>query len=70
MPKRTFDEIDLAAEREGSAVRRHNTTLCRPFGWGKGILKQRKGHIDGERKIETRILNRGKWILSLEGSKA
>ena len=67
MAKRQIDPIDLAAEREGSAVRRHNTTICRPFGWGKGIIKQRKGHLDGECKIEVRIHNRGKWIIEKGG---
>jgi hypothetical protein len=68
MPKRTLDSFDLAAEREGSAVRRHAATVCRPFGWGKGILKQRKGHLDGERRIETRLLNRGKWLIEGRGA--
>lgn len=63
MAKRVIDKFDLEAEREGSAVRRHNTTICRPFGWGKGIIKQRKGHLSGERKIEVRIFNRGKWLI-------
>ena len=63
MAKRVIDKFDLEAEREGSAVRRHNSTICRPFGWGKGIIKQRKGHLSGERKIEVRILNRGKWLI-------
>jgi hypothetical protein len=69
MPKRIIDSIDLAAEREGSAVRRHNSTICRTMGWGKGITKQRKMHLDGERKIEVRIINRGKWIIE-EGVRA
>lgn len=63
MAKRVIDKFDLEAEREGSAVRKHSTTICRLFGWGKGIIKQRKGHLSGERKIEVRILNRGKWLV-------
>jgi hypothetical protein len=67
MPKKIIDAFDLEAEREGSAVRRHNSTICRPFGWGKRIIKQRKGHLDGESKIEVRIHNRGKWIIEKGG---
>jgi hypothetical protein len=56
MPKRILDAIDIEAEREGSAVRRHNSTVCRPFGWGKGIAKQRRGHHAGEKHIECRTI--------------
>ena len=56
MPKRHIDSIDMEAEREGSAVRKHNGNVCRPFGWGRSILKQRRGHLDGDKRIECRTV--------------
>lgn len=56
MPKRIIDRFDLEAEREGIAVVKHNLTICKPFGWNKGILKQRKMHLDGDKKIECRTI--------------
>jgi hypothetical protein len=56
MPKRVLDEFDLEAEREGYFVAKHNKTVCRPFGWGKTICKQRRMHLDGEKKIECKTI--------------
>jgi len=56
MPKRVIDRFDLEAEREGAAVRRHNGNVCKPFGNGKAIIKQRKMHNDAEAKIECRTV--------------
>jgi hypothetical protein len=56
MAKRILDQFDLEAEREGNAIKIHSTTITRPFGWGKGILKQRKMHVDGDKKIECRTI--------------
>lgn len=41
MPKRILDRFDLEAEREGAAVVKHNRTICKPFGIGKKITKER-----------------------------
>ena len=56
MPKRVIDRFDLEAEREGAAVSKHNRTICKPFGIGKGIAKQRRMHAGGEAKIECRTV--------------
>jgi hypothetical protein len=56
MPKRVIDKFDMEAEREGAAVRIHNRTICKPFGNGKTIIKQRKMHADGEAHIERRTV--------------
>lgn len=56
MAKRIIDSIDLEAEREGFFVRKHNATVCKPFGWNKGILKQRKMHIDAEKRVECKTI--------------
>ncbi len=56
MPKRVIDRFDLEAEREGAAVVQHNRTICKPFGIGKGIAKQRRMHSSGEAKIECRTV--------------
>jgi hypothetical protein len=56
MAKRVIDDIDIQAEREGSAVVRHNKTICKPFGMGKTITKQRKMHADGEAYIERKTI--------------
>lgn len=56
MPKRVIDRFDIEAEREGAAVGKHNRTICKPFGNGKGILKQRKMHKDGEAHIERKTV--------------
>lgn len=54
--KRVIDRFDLEAEREGAAVRTHNRTICKPFGHGKTITKQRKMHADGQAHIERRTV--------------
>jgi hypothetical protein len=46
----------LEAEREGAAVTKHNRTICKPFGNGKGIIKQRKMHDDAEARIERKTV--------------
>jgi len=56
MPKRVLDRFDLEAEREGAAVVKHNRTICKPFGLGKTITKQRKMHADGEAFIERKTI--------------
>jgi len=56
MPKRVIDRFDLEAEREGAAVVKHNRTICKPFGNGKGIIKQRKMHSDAEAMIERKTV--------------
>jgi hypothetical protein len=56
MPKRVIDKFDIEAEREGNAVKKHGGSICKPFGHGKGILKQRKMHKDGEAFIERRTI--------------
>ena len=56
MPKRVIDQFDLEAEREGAAVVKHNRTICKPFGQGKTITKQRKMHADGEAFIERKTV--------------
>ena len=56
MPKRIIDAFDLEAEREGHFVAKHNQTICRPFGWGKTIKKQRRMQLDGEKRIECKTL--------------
>jgi hypothetical protein len=56
MPKRVLDRFDLEAEREGAAVSKHNRTICKPFGLGKTITKQRKMHADGEAFIERKTI--------------
>jgi hypothetical protein len=56
MPKRVLDKFDLEAEREGNAVVQHRKTVCKPFGWNKGISKQRRMHKSGEKRIECRTI--------------
>ena len=56
MPKRILDRFDLEAEREGSAVSRHNRTVCKPFGMGKKISAERRMRADGEAHIERRTV--------------
>jgi len=56
MPKRVLDRFDLEAEREGAAVVKHNRTICKPFGHGKTITKQRKMHKYGEAFIERKTV--------------
>lgn len=56
MPKRVLDRFDLEAEREGAAVSKHSRSICKPFGHGKTISKQRKMHSSGEAKIECRTI--------------
>jgi hypothetical protein len=56
MPKRVIDRFDLEAEREGAAVGKHNRTICKPFGHGKTITKQRMMHSSGNAKIECRTI--------------
>ena len=56
MPKRVIDRFDLEAEREGAAVVQHNRTICKPFGIGKKITKERNARADGEAFIERRTI--------------
>lgn len=56
MPRRQLDAIDLAAEREGAAVRLSRQQVCKPFGHGKTITKQRRMHGDGNAAIERRTV--------------
>jgi len=56
MPKRVLDRFDLEAEREGAAVVKHNLTICKPFGIGKKITKERNARADGEAFIERRTI--------------
>ena len=56
MPKRILDRFDLEAEREGAAVVKHNRTICKPFGMGKKITKERNARADGEAFIERRTV--------------
>jgi len=56
MPKRHIDKFDIEAEREGAAVRLSGQQVCKPFGYGRGITKQRRMHNDGAAKIECRTV--------------
>ena len=56
MPKRHIDNLDIEAEREGAAVRASGQQVCKPFGWNKAILKQRRMHKDGEARVECRTV--------------
>jgi hypothetical protein len=56
MPKRVLDKFDIEAEREGFFVAKHNATICKPFGQGKIILRQRKMHKDGDKRIECKTI--------------
>jgi hypothetical protein len=56
MPKRILDRFDLEAEREGAAVVKHNLTICKPFGIGKKITKERNARADGEAFIQRRTI--------------
>ena len=56
MPKRVIDRFDLEAEREGAAVVKHNRTICKPFGKGKRIIRERNARSSGEAKIECRTI--------------
>lgn len=56
MPKRIIDRFDLEAEREGMHIAKHNATICKPFGQGKIILRQRKMHKDGDKRIECKTI--------------
>lgn len=56
MPKRVIDRFDLEAEREGAAVVRHNQTICKPFGKGKRIVRERNSRSKGEARIECRTV--------------
>jgi hypothetical protein len=56
MPKRVLDSIDIEAERQGYFVAKHNATVCKPFGWNKGILKERKMRLDGEKRQECKTI--------------
>jgi hypothetical protein len=56
MPKRHIDQLDIDAEREGAAARLSRQQVCKPFGYGRGITKQRRGHKDGAAKIECRTI--------------
>jgi hypothetical protein len=56
MARRVLDRFDLEAEREGAAVAQHNRTICKPFGIGKKITKERNARADGEAFIERRTI--------------
>ena len=55
MAKRKWDMIDEEAERQGFAFKTQLTQISR-IGWGKKIIKQRKMHVDAEKKIECRLI--------------
>lgn len=56
MPKRHIDNLDIEAEREGAAVRASGQQVCKPYGYGRGITKQRRAHKDGAAKVECRTV--------------
>ena len=56
MPKRHIDQFDIHAEREGAAVRLSGQQVCKPFGYGRGITKQRRMQKDGAAKVECRTI--------------
>jgi len=56
MARRIIDHLDMEAEREGAAVVRHNRTICKPFGIGKKITKERNTRASGEAFIERRTI--------------
>jgi hypothetical protein len=56
MAKRVIDKFDIEAEREGFFVAKHNSTICKPFGWNKSILKERRMRLDGEKRQECRTI--------------
>ena len=56
MPKRVIDKFDMEAEREGAALSLQRKTVCKPFGWNKGIVKQRSMHTKGEKRIECKTI--------------
>ena len=56
MPKRVLDPIDFEAEREGAAVARSRQQVCKPYGWNKAIIKQRRMPKDGEARVECRTV--------------
>lgn len=56
MARRVLDRFDLEAEREGAAVVQHNRTICKPFGMGKKITKERNTRASGEAFIERRTI--------------
>jgi hypothetical protein len=56
MAKRVLDRFDMEAERESAAIRRLAPHICKPFGWNRGILKQRRMHKDGEARVECRTI--------------
>ncbi len=56
MPKRHIDQFDIEAEREGTAVRLSGQQVCKPFGYGRGITKQRRMQKDGAAKVECRTI--------------
>jgi hypothetical protein len=56
MARRVLDRFDLEAEREGAAVVQHNRTICKPFGIGRRIAKERNARADGEAFIERKTV--------------
>lgn len=56
MPKRHIDNLDIEAEREGAAARLSGQQVCKPFGYGRGITKQRRMQRDGAAKVECRTI--------------
>ena len=56
MPKRVLDRFDIKAERESGAIRRLAPNICKPFGWNRGIIKQRRMHNDGAARVECRTI--------------
>lgn len=56
MPKRVLDRFDIEAERESGAIRRLAPNICKPFGWNRGIIKQRRMHNDGAARVECRTI--------------
>ena len=54
MPKLVLDDIDMSAEREGSAMKKH--TVIRA-SWGKKTAKSRKNRKDADAHIERRTVS-------------
>jgi hypothetical protein len=46
----------MEAERESAAIRRLAPHICKPFGYGRGITKQRRMQKDGAAKVECRTI--------------
>ena len=56
MAKRTIDGIDAEAERQGAALRRGRSQVCKPFGFNKRTHAERRARRDGEARQECRAV--------------